>query len=119
MQAAEPRALRIKELTELVTSKRTELKAAEKAIAAEVEELKMSIQRHRVERDREAASIDDVLLQRYDMIFRRRAGLAVPVAKVRTCHGGRMRLPPQLFNQIQKQVPVTLCPNYHPILLYE
>ena len=44
MEAAEPRGPRIKELTELVASKRTELKAAEKEIAAQVEELKMSIQ---------------------------------------------------------------------------
>src|SRR5260370_22315788 len=102
MQAAEPRALRIKELTELVTSKRTELKAAEKAIAAEVEELKMSIQRHRVERDREAASIDDALLQRYEMIFRRRGGLAVPVAESGTRQGCRMRRPPQLQQDIPK-----------------
>jgi len=73
---------------------------APEEIAAEVEELKMSIQRHRVERDREAASIDDVLLQRYDMIFRRRGGLAVAVAKSGTCQGCRMRLPPQLLQQL-------------------
>jgi predicted nucleic acid-binding Zn-ribbon protein len=119
MQAAEPRAARIKELTELVTSKRTDLKAAEKEIAAEVEELKMSIQRHRVERDREAASIDDVLLQRYDMIFRRRGGLAVAVAKSGTCQGCRMRLPPQLYNEIQKHLKIEFCPNCQRILYYE
>ena len=66
MEAAEPRAPRIKELTELIAGKRTELKAAEKEIAGQVEELKMSIQRQRVERDR-AAQID-----------RRRAVAALP-----------------------------------------
>jgi len=119
MQAAEPRGPRIKELTELIASKRAELKAAEKAIAAEVEELKMAIQRQRVERDRAAASIDDVLLQRYQMIFSRRGGLAVALAKSGTCQGCRMRLPPQLYNEIQKHLQIHFCPNCQRILYYE
>jgi uncharacterized protein len=119
MQAAEPRGPRIKELTELIASKRAELKAAEKEIAAEVEELKMSIQRQRVERDREAASIDDGLLQRYEMIFSRRGGLAVALAKSGTCQGCRMRLPPQLYNEIQKHLQIHFCPNCQRILYYE
>ena len=119
MQAAEPRGPRIKELTELIASKRAELKAAEKEIAAEVEELKMSIRRQRVERDREAASIDDGLLQRYEMIFSRRSGLAVVLAKSGTCQGCRMRLPPQLYNEIQKHLQIHFCPNCQRILYYE
>lgn len=119
MQAAEPRAPRIKELTELIATRRTELKAAEKEIAAEVEELKMSIQRQRVERDRAASSIDDVLLQRYQMIFSRRGGLAVALAKSGTCQGCRMRLPPQLYNEIQKHLQIHFCPNCQRILYYE
>jgi predicted nucleic acid-binding Zn-ribbon protein len=119
MQAAEPRAPRIKELTELIASKRTELKAAEKEIAAEVEELKMSIGRQRAERDRAAASIDDALLQRYEMIFSRRGGVAVTLAKSCTCQGCRMRLPPQLYNEIQKHLQIHFCPNCQRILYYE
>jgi predicted nucleic acid-binding Zn-ribbon protein len=119
MQAAEPRGPRIKELTELIESKRAELRAAEKEIAAEVEELKMSIQRQRVERDREAASIDGGLRQRYEMIFSRRNGLAVALAKSGTCQGCRMRLPPQLYNEIQKHLQIHFCPNCQRILYYE
>jgi predicted nucleic acid-binding Zn-ribbon protein len=119
MQAAEPRAPRIKELAELIEGKRAEHTAAEKEIAAEVEELKMSIQRQRVERGREAASIDDALLQRYEMIFSRRGGLAVAVAKSCTCQGCRMRLPPQLYNELQKHLQIHFCPNCQRILYYE
>jgi len=79
----------------------------------------MSIQRQRVERDREAALIDDVLLQRYQMIFSRRAGLAVALAKSGTCQGCRMRLPPQLYNEIQKHLQIHFCPNCQRILYYE
>ena len=119
MQAAEPRGPRIKELTELIESKRAELKAAEKEIAAEVEGLKLSIQRQRVERDRAAALVENALLQRYEMIFSRRGGLAVAVAKAGTCQGCRMRLPPQLYNEVQKHLQIHFCPNCQRILYYE
>lgn len=119
MQAAEPRAPRIKELAELIEQKRAELKAAEKEIAAEVEELKMSIAGQRAARDRQAVEVDEALLARYEMIFNRRAGLAVALAKSYTCQGCRMRLPPQLYNEIQKHLQIHFCPNCQRILYYE
>ena len=66
MQAAEPRAPRIKELTELIASKRTELKAAEKEIAA---------------RGRRAEDVDSAPARRArprGRIYRRRAAPALP-----------------------------------------
>lgn len=119
MQSAEPRAPRMKELTELIEQKRIELKETEKEIAAELEDLKMSIARHRSERDKEAEGVEPALLQRYEMIFSRRAGLAVAMAKSCTCQGCRMRLPPQLYNEIQKHLQIHFCPNCQRILYYE
>jgi predicted nucleic acid-binding Zn-ribbon protein len=119
MQTAEPRAPRIKELTELIEQKRAELKATEREIAAELEDLKMSIARQRVDRDKEAEQVDPSLLQRYEMIFNRRGGLAVAVARSCTCQGCRMRLPPQLYNEIQKHLQIHFCPNCQRILYYE
>ncbi|MGH7880215.1 MAG: zinc ribbon domain-containing protein, partial [Candidatus Binataceae bacterium] len=102
MEAAEPRAPRLAELTELVATKRKELAAAEKAIAAQVEDLKVSISKQRVDRDLMARGMESSLLQRYEMIFSRRGGVAVAEAKDGTCQGCRMRLPPQLYNELQK-----------------
>ncbi len=119
MQSAEPRAPRIKELTELIEKKRVELKATEKEIAGEVEELKMSIARQRAERDKQASQVEPPLLQRYEMIFNRRGGLAVALARSCTCQGCRMRLPPQLYNEIQKHLQIHFCPNCQRILYYE
>jgi predicted nucleic acid-binding Zn-ribbon protein len=78
-----------------------------------------------------AANIDPVLLQRYEMIFSRRGGIAVVEARGGTCQGCRMRLQPQLYNEIQRQfqsaietrtarVPtVHFCPNCQRILYYD
>jgi predicted nucleic acid-binding Zn-ribbon protein len=131
MEAADPRAPLIKELTETVEKKRAELKAAEAEIASQVEDLKISISKQHLERDQMAANIDPVLLQRYEMIFSRRGGIAVVEARGGTCQGCRMRLQPQLYNEIQRQfqsaietrtarVPtVHFCPNCQRILYYD
>ena len=88
-----------------------ELTAAEKEIAAQVEDLKISIAKQRLERDLMAGNLERGLLQRYEMIFRRRNGLAVAEARGGTCQGCRMRLPPQLYNQVQRHDSIHFCPN--------
>ena len=119
MEAAEPRTPKIKELTEALAKKRAELIAGEKEIAAQVEDLKVSIRKQKLERDQMAGNIDVALLSRYEMIFSRRNGLAVAEAKGGTCQGCRMRLPPQLYNEIQRHSQVCFCPNCQRILYYE
>ena len=119
MEAAEQRGARIKELAELSEQRGAELIQAEKETAAQVEDLKISISKQRVDRDLMAKNIEIGLLQRYEMIFNRRGGLAVAEAKGGTCQGCRMRLPPQLYNEIQKHLQVYFCPNCQRILYFE
>ena len=119
LEGADTRTARIKELSEAIAKGRTDLVAAEKEIAEQVEELKSNIARHRQSREKVAENIEANLLARYQMIFRRRAGVAVAVAKGGTCQGCRMRLPPQLYNEIQKHLQIHFCPNCQRILYYE
>jgi uncharacterized protein len=119
MEAAEQRAPRIKELTELIAKRRTELLACEKEIAGRVEEIKSALVRQRAERDAVAAGIDEALRHRYEMIFNRRGGIAVVEVKSGTCQGCRMRIPPQLYNQIQRRSEIHFCPNCQRILYFE
>jgi len=119
MEAAEQRTARIAELGELSKQRKAELIAAEKETAAQVEDLKISISKQRVDRDQMAQNIDVALLQRYEMLFSRRAGVAVSEAKLGTCQCCRMRLPPQLYNELQKHLRVNFCPNCQRILYFE
>jgi uncharacterized protein len=119
MEGQEARTTRIDELTKAVAASKTELAAAEKEIAGQVEELRGSIAKKRLEREKISAEIPPNLLQRYDMIFSRRAGLAVANSTGGTCQGCRMRLPPQLFNEIQKHLQIHFCPNCQRILYFE
>jgi uncharacterized protein len=119
MEGQDARTQRIDELTKTVAAGKTELAAAEKEIAGQVEELRGSITKKRLEREKVSAEVPANLLQRYDMIFSRRAGLAVANSTGGTCQGCRMRLPPQLFNEIQKHLQIHFCPNCQRILYYE
>jgi predicted nucleic acid-binding Zn-ribbon protein len=119
MEASEPRNARIAELTPLVERLSAEVIEAEKEIAAQVEDLRISIAKQRLERDLMAGNLEHGLLQRYEMIFSRRNGLAVTEARGGTCQGCRMRLPPQLYNQIQRQDSIQFCPNCQRILYHE
>ena len=119
MEGADTRTARIKELTEALAKGEVDLTAAEKEIAAEVEELKGNIAKTRKAREKIAENVDAGLLSRYQMIFSRRAGVAVAKANGGTCQGCRMRLPPQLYNEIQKHLQIHFCPNCQRVLYYE
>jgi uncharacterized protein len=119
MEASDVRAASIAELSPLVERLLAELNAAGKEVAAQVEDLKISIAKQRLERDLMAGNLERGLLQRYEMIFSRRNGLAVAEARGGTCQGCRMRLPPQLYNQIQRHDSIHFCPNCQRILYHE
>jgi len=119
MEGADTRTARIKELTEAIAKGRVDLNAAEKEIANEVEELKGNIAKARKAREKVAENVEPSLLSRYQMIFSRRGGVAVALAKGGTCQGCRMRLPPQLYNEIQKHLQIHFCPNCQRVLYYE
>ncbi len=91
----------------------------------EATELKEKIGRLTVEIAHEQATrtelvrtVDGELRQRYEMIFSRRGGLAVVEIREGTCQGCRMRVPPQLFNEIQRNTRVILCPSCQRILFW-
>jgi len=119
MEVSDQHTGRVKELTELIEQKRGELKATEKEVADQAEVLKSEIVKRRMERDKLAEGIEPPLRQRYSMLFERRNGVAVAMAKAGTCQGCRMRIPPQLYNQIQQHQTIQFCPNCQRILYVE
>ena len=119
MEGTDQRAARVEELKALIKQKRAELKAAEKEVADETEQLKSEIVKRKVEREKLAKGIEPALKQRYEMLFERRGGLAVARAKAGTCQGCRRLIPPQLYNEIQKHQTIKYCPNCQRILYVE
>lgn len=119
MESAGPRLVKIKELSETLAQARAELAAAEKEIAGQVDEIEAQVAQQRRERDKIVKEIEPSLVSRYDIIFARRQGVAVAVARQGTCQGCMRRLPPQLYNEIQKHLQIHFCPVCQRILYYE
>lgn len=119
LELADGRPQRISELAESLEQGLAELQEAERAVAGQIEEQREAIGRQRRERERLLGQLDPVLVQRYEMLFERRGGQAVVAAKAGTCQGCRMRLPPQLFNQIQRHEVIHYCPNCQRVLYYD
>lgn len=119
MDGGDQKGARLQELSETLAREQAELKEAQKAIAGQIEQLQARTAARRREREQLAAQINATLCQRYEVIFGRRGGLAVVAVKAGTCQGCRMRIPPQLFNQIQRYEAVHFCPNCQRVLYYE
>jgi predicted nucleic acid-binding Zn-ribbon protein len=77
------------------------------------------IKRDRARRDELVVAVDADLRRRYEMIFSRRGGVAVVAVRGGTCQGCHMHVPPQLFNQIQRNEQVILCPNCQRMLYWQ
>ena len=89
--------------------------AAASAARAELGELST---RQRAERTRLMEHVERNLGLKYEMIFKRRGGLAVVEVRSGICQGCRMRVPPQLYNEIQRNEQVILCPSCQRMLYW-
>jgi len=98
------------------------LSAARDREATELREtlarLSAEIERERGTRAELVQTIDGDLRRKYEMIFSRRGGLAVVEVRSGICQGCRIRVPPQLFNQIQRNEQVILCPSCQRMLFW-
>ena len=80
--------------------------------------LAADLERDRAMRSELIKTVDGDLRRRYEMIFSRRGGVAVVEIREGTCQGCRMRVPPQLFNEIQRNEQVILCPSCQRMLYW-
>lgn len=99
----------------------TRREAAEREIAELKEELarvESEVARETAERERLASGVDRGLLRRYDQIRSRRGGLAVVEARHGACAGCRMAIPPQIYNEVQRDGELVACPSCQRILFF-
>jgi predicted nucleic acid-binding Zn-ribbon protein len=81
--------------------------------------LSAEIERDRGRRDELVGVVDGDLCRRYEMIFSRRGGVAVVPVRGGTCQGCHMHVPPQLYNQLQRNEQLILCPNCQRMLYWQ
>jgi predicted nucleic acid-binding Zn-ribbon protein len=63
--------------------------------------------------------LDSALLKRYNTLKEKKNGIAIVLVKNEGCQGCFVNIPPQMYNEVQKNKEIILCPNCHRILYWE
>ena len=113
------------ELTAAVKRADSELAAEQKAtdadrraLASDVEALRTSLDQIRSERAELVGGIDPQVLAVYDLVARRRNGIAVALARDGICTICHVRLRPQVFNNIRRNDSIIQCDSCQRILYF-
>ena len=113
------------ELTAAVKRADSELAAEQKAtdadrrtLASDVEALKTSLEKIRSERAELIRGIDPQVLAIFDLVARRRNGIAVAQARDGICTICHVRLRPQVFNNIRRNDSIIQCDSCQRILYF-
>ncbi|RUM89456.1 MAG: hypothetical protein DSZ24_01210 [Thermodesulfatator sp.] len=105
---------------------RKEIEEAERRVAEEraryeslCKELEADKKRYLEERERLVEEIPQSLLRRYEFIRERKGGLAIVAVENGTCSGCHMHIPPQLFNELQRDDKYYECPLCRRLIYYK
>lgn len=100
-----------------------EIQAKHDAESAKIAEEKKSMEADltalRSKRQELASGIEARYLTAYDRIRAARQGIGVAIASAGGCRGCNMKLPPQMFNELQRLSEIRTCPNCKRILFYK
>jgi predicted nucleic acid-binding Zn-ribbon protein len=117
------RMLEADEVTAAIKRSESELAAEQKAIdadrkamAAEHGELNALLERTRAERSKVVEALDKHVLAIFDVVARRRNGVAVAEAREGICTICHVRLRPQVFNTVLRGESITQCDSCQRIL---
>jgi predicted nucleic acid-binding Zn-ribbon protein len=113
------------DLTALVKRAEADLAAEQKgvegdrlAMAAELAELESSLARISAQRADLVKQLDASVLATFELVLRRRNGVAVAQAREGICTVCHVRLRPQLFNTVMRNDQIMQCDSCHRILYY-
>lgn len=95
------------------------LENEKKAIAKEVARIQGELSD--IEKDREnlTQGIDPGLLTKYQQIKAMSGGIAVALVNHATCGECHLGIPPQMYNELQRQDTLQFCPNCHRIIYWK
>jgi predicted nucleic acid-binding Zn-ribbon protein len=101
------------------SAEQTAVKVDRKALADEITELKASLGRLSNERATLVGSITPNVLAIFDLVSRRRQGVAVAQARNGICTICHVRMRPQVFNTVRRNDEIVQCDSCQRILYFE
>jgi uncharacterized protein len=101
-----------------LASEQKAVEADRKAMSAELSELKASLERITTERAELVRAIDPHVLKIFEIVSKRRYGVAVAEARNGICTICHVRLRPQVFNTVRRNEAITQCDSCQCILFF-
>ena len=101
-----------------LTAEQKSVEADRRAMASEMAALKTSLERSAADRNALVREIDPGALAVFDLVARRRNGVAVAQARDGICTLCHVRLRPQVFNSILRNDQIIQCDSCQRILFY-
>jgi predicted nucleic acid-binding Zn-ribbon protein len=118
MLEADDLASELKKAEAELASEQKAVDADRKAQAAELDALKTSLDRITRERAELVASLDRQVLTLFEMVSKRRNGVAVAEARGGICTICHVRLRPQVFNTVRRNEQIIQCDHCNRILYF-
>ena len=105
--------------TERVLKEKKEIEEETAQVKGQMAKVEQDIGRWYQTKEEILKETDPDLLKRYNTLKEKRNGIAVVLVKNEGCQGCFVNIPPQMYNEVQKNKEIILCPNCHRILYWE
>jgi predicted nucleic acid-binding Zn-ribbon protein len=118
MLEADDLSAEVKRAEAELTAEKKAIEADRRAMAAEHADLKASLERMVRQRAAIVAAVDRQVLAIFDLVAKRRNGVAVAEARDGVCTICHVRLRPQVFNTIRRNEEIIQCESCQRILYF-
>ena len=105
--------------TERVRKEKKEIEEETAQVKGQMAKVEQDISHWHQTKEEILKETDPDLLKRYNTLKEKRNGIAVVLVKNEGCQGCFVNIPPQMYNEVQKNKEIILCPNCHRILYWE
>jgi predicted nucleic acid-binding Zn-ribbon protein len=118
MVEADDFAAMVKRAEAELAAEQKKVDAEKRALAAEVAGLRISLEKVQAERAAIVAALDPKVLGIFDLVSRRRHGVAVAEARDGICTICHVRMRPQVFNNVRRNDDIIQCDSCQRILYF-
>jgi len=102
-----------------LSAMRDRLETEKTAISKEVARVREELSDIEKSREKLVQTIAPQLLAKYEQIKARSGGIAVALVNNATCSECHLSIPPQMFNELQRQDTLKICPNCQRIICWK
>ena len=107
------------ELLEQAASVEAEIESERASVEDKTKELESSTQAMVSKREELLPTVDKAVLRKYDFIRTKRAGVGIATVSNGSCQSCFMKLPPQLYNVLQRGDTLEQCPSCSRIIIWD